>query len=129
MSTVTPSNDFVQIQPEVQSSRLLSQDEMTEFEVKSLEEQRKHLKYFSDKTNEDLNQQQEQHIFTNLSISQIFINLSNTIISIINELTNITKDTSLDDLVYIFIKDDRLIYLGILAIIIALGLYLLDITN
>lgn len=129
MSTVTPSNDFVQIRPEVQSSRVLSQPQATEFELKALEKQRKTLKYFSDSTNTEIDEQKEHEIFTNLSLVDLFRKMSSTIIDIINELLEINAQSSIDDIIYIFIQKDRLIYIGIIILLIAIGLYLMDITG
>lgn len=129
MSTVTPSNDFVKVQPEVQSSRVLSQPELNEFEIKSMEEQQRRLKYFTDTTNEEQQQQQEKEVFINLSLVTIFSKLSTTIITIINELLEINNETRFSDIIYIFVKDDRLIYLGILFVIISIAIFLIDITG
>jgi hypothetical protein len=129
MSTVTPSNDFVQQRPEVQSSRILSQPQLTEFEIKSAEDQQRKLKYFTDTTNEEIDAAQEKEVFVNLSLSNIFSKLSSTIITIINELLEINKDTQFSDIIYIFVRDDRLIYLGILFMIIAICVYLVDIAE
>jgi hypothetical protein len=129
MSTVTPSNDFVQVMPEVQSSRILSPPQRTEFEVRSMEEQQRRLRFFTDTTNEEKQQEQERQLFINLSLVSLFNNLSSTIISIINELVAITKETQLNDIIYIFIKDDRLVYIGLLFVIIAIAIYLIDVTS
>ena len=129
MSTVTPSNDFVQVQPEVQSSRVMSQPELNKFEVKAMEDQQRRLKYFSDTTNEELQEKQEKELFINLSLVALFSKLSSTIISIINELLVIDQDTRFSDLVYIFVKEDRLIYIGMLFILISLAFFLIDITQ
>lgn len=129
MSTVTPSNDFVQVQPEIQSSRVMSQPQLNKFEVKAMEDQQRRLKYFSDKTNEELQEKQEKELFINLSLITLFSKLSSTIIAIINELLVINQDTRFSDVVYIFVKEDRLIYLGMLLIIISIAVYLIDITQ
>jgi len=129
MSTVTPSNDFVQVRPEIQSSRLLSQPQLNEFEIKSMEEQQRRLKYFTDTTNDQQQQEQEQQLFINLSLVDIFSKLSSTMISIINELVDINKETQLNDIIYIFIKEDRLVYIGLLFIIVSIAIYLIDVTQ
>ena len=129
MSTVTPSNDFVDTPPEVQSSRVLSPAELNIQETQAMEDQQRKLKYFSDTTNEEREQQQEHEVFLNLSLVELFRNLSATIIVIINEVLEITKKTTLSDIIYIFIKGDRLVYLGMLMIMIALAMYLIDITG
>jgi hypothetical protein len=129
MSTVTPSNDYVDIRPEVQNSRILSPSQVTEYELKSMEEQNRRLKYFTDTTNEEIQQGQELELFINLSLVKLFSKLSQTIIALINELVEVNQNTSFNDFVYIFVKDDRLIYLGILLIMISLAIYLINITN
>lgn len=129
MSTVTPSNDFVEIRPEVQSSRFVSQPELNDYEIKALEDQQRKLTYFTDTTNSERQIKQEKEIFVNLSLVDLFSKLSTTIIAIINELLGITKDTQFNDILYIFVKEDRLIYIGLLLMIIALCIYLIDITS
>lgn len=129
MSTVTPSNDFVQIRPEVQSSRVLSQPELNEFEIKAMEDQQRRLTYFTDTTNQEQQKEQEQQVFTNLSLVEILSKLSTTIIQIINELLQITQQTQFSEIIYIFVKQDRLIYIGLLLMIIAIAMYLIDITS
>ena len=129
MSTVTPSNQFVDVRPEIQNSRILSQPQATEFEVRSMEEQQRRLKYFTDTTNEELINQQENELFINLSLVTIFRRLSTTIISIINELLDMDRDTQLSDFVFIFVKEDRLVYIGLLFVMISLSVYLIDITS
>jgi hypothetical protein len=127
--TRTPSNDFVQNWPEVQSSRILSQPQVTEHEIKSMEEQQRRLKYFTDTTNEELRQGQEQEVFINLSLVNLLEKFASTIITIINELLALDKTTTFSDFVYIFVRGDRLIYLGLLGLMIALAMYLIDITS
>lgn len=129
MSTVTPSTEFIQIRPEVQNSRVMSQSQLTEFETKAMEEQQRRLKFFTDKTNEELQQKQEEELFINLSLVQLFSKMSSTIITIINELLEINQETRFNDILYIFVKENRLIYIGMLFVIIALAIYLIDVTS
>lgn len=128
-STRTPSNDFAQIRPEVQNSRVLSQPQVTQQEIQAMEDQRRRLEYFTDTTNEELRQQQEREVFVNLSLVTLFEKLSTTIITIINELLAISKDAAFNDVLYIFIKEDRLIYVGFLFILVSLAIYLIDVTR
>jgi len=129
MSTVTPSNDFLQVQPEVQSSRVMSQDQLNDHEIKAMEDQQRKLKYFTDTTNEEQQQQQERELFINLSLVTLFSKMSSTIIDIINELLQITRDSQMNEIIYIFIQKDRLIYLGMLFVIISIAMYLIDVTQ
>ena len=51
-----------------------------------------------------------------------------TIIDILNDLTDLTDNNKdINSLVYIFFKQDRMIYLGILVILISIFIYLIDI--
>lgn len=124
MSFITPTATF-DVRPEAQYVRR----ELTQFEVDNLREQQRRLQFFSDKTNEERLQAQEQDVFINLSLVQLFRNLSQTIIKIINDLLEITQDTSLNDIILIFIKDDRLIYIGIILFIIAFSIYIIGSTS
>ena len=45
-STVTPSNDFVIVRPEAQSSRIMSPSEKTAYEQKAMEDQPKEIALF-----------------------------------------------------------------------------------
>ena len=129
MSYITPASDFIDERPEVQSSRILSPRQLTQFEMDSMRDELRQLHYYSDKTNEELKQTEEQELFINLSLVSLFKNLSVTIISIINELLEITEETQLDDIILIFVKYDRLIYIGFIFIIIALSIYIIDVTS
>ncbi len=129
MSSVTPTSEFTEERPEVQSSRILSPNQLTAFEVASLQDEQRRLTFYTDKTNEELHQVQEQELFINLSLTKLFQNLSATIIAIINELLEINQDSRFDDILLIFVKNDRLVYLGLLLIIISLAIYIVDITS
>jgi hypothetical protein len=129
MSLTTPTNDFAIVRPEVQNSRVLSPQQLTQFEVQSMQDEQRRLSYYSDKTNEELNQVQEQELFINLSLVKLFQNLSATIIAIINEILEVNQDTTFEDFILIFVKGNRLVYLGILLIMIALAIYIVDITR
>ena len=74
----------------------------------------------------ELKEEKENNRFYNLSLKKVFDNLITTIVIIINELTVYIKDKdklSKQDLIEIFVKDDRLIYVGIFLIIISLLLF------
>jgi hypothetical protein len=129
MSFPTATTEFTDERPEVQSSRVLSKQQLTQYEIDSMKEEHRRLSYYSDKTNEELITAQDQELFINLSIVSLFQNLSKTIISIINELLEINQDTRLNDIILIFVKGDRLIYLGILLVMIAIAIFIIEITG
>ena len=76
--------------------------------------------------NKKLHDNEEKDKFYNLSLKQIFINLSNTLILIINDIIDIDSKSKNNIKLYIDIlfKDDRIIYVGIFLIFISIILYL-----
>jgi len=129
MSMITPAIDFYKERPEVQVSRVPAADHLTEFELNTLKQQYSKLKYFSDTANDELGKKEEEKVFINLSLVEILRNMSVVIISIINELLAINNKTTLNDLVYIFIREDRLVYLGILILLTAVAIYIINVTD
>ncbi len=76
-----------------------------------------------------LNNEFNNNKIYNLSIKKIFTNLSNTIIDIINDLSDLfnNNNITLNKFLNIFIINDRLVYIGVLSIIIAILLYIINI--
>ena len=72
-----------------------------------------------------LQKESESKIIYNLSIKEIFQNMSNTLIKIINEFSILLKneDKNYNKYIEIFIKDDRMIYIGIIFIILGLIIF------
>ena len=80
----------------------------------------------------ELKEDKENNRFYNLSLKNVFDNLITTIVIIINELTVYIRDKdklSNKDLIEIFTKDDRLIYVGIFLIILSLLLFFIKISS
>ena len=73
----------------------------------------------------------EDKRFYNLSLKRIAENFSGTMLVLVNELTLFIyqKNKNINQLMLIFTKDDRLIYVGILLFLISLCLYFIDLTN
>jgi hypothetical protein len=65
------------------------------------------------------------NLFIHLSIFEILKNTSKTLIKIIDDLLNY-KIYNMKDVLTIFTKDDRLIYLGIIMLFISFSLYIID---
>ena len=79
-----------------------------------------------------LKEEKENNRFYNLSLKNVFDNLITTIVIILNELTIYIKDKdqkSNSELLEIFVKNDRLIYVGIFLIIISLMLFFIKISS
>ena len=121
MSFITPNANF-DVRPEVNFPQIRR---LTQFELDNLKEQHRRLTFFNDKTNEERKKQQEERLFINLSLIELFQNISKTIINIINDLLAINQDTKYEDIILIFIKRERLIYIGMVSIIIAISIWII----
>lgn len=93
------------------------------FERHVIDNEGKKLTYYSEKSTK-INGSND-NLFINLSIFEILKNISKTIINIIDDLLDY-KIKNLKDVLTVFSKDDRLIYIGIIMIIISLCVYLID---
>jgi hypothetical protein len=82
------------------------------------------LKYFSEKTNEMQNKYVDDHLFINQSLTTIIHKVFATLIDILNDLT---KSNSPKEMMLTFVSGDRLIYMGIIGIVIAFCMYIIDI--
>lgn len=102
---------------------------MSHFEQTAISNEHKLLKYYTDKANYQQQEQTVQRQFVNLSLSEIASNISATIISIIDELFDPRLKKDYEGLVTIFFKDDRMIYLGITVIILALATMLITLEH
>jgi hypothetical protein len=82
------------------------------------------LRYFSEKTNEMQNKNVDDHLFINQSLTTIIHKIFSTLIGILNDLT---KTSSPKEIMLTFVSGDRLIYLGIIIVIAAFCMYVVDI--
>ena len=81
-----------------------------------------HKKYFTVSANHDQEIKDRQLTWTELSLSTIWKQFIQVMIDIINDISRINQSTLLTDMITIFVRDDRLIYSGLLLLIIALFL-------
>lgn len=86
------------------------------------------LAYYTETANNKKDDQEDDKLFANLSIKQILTGISETFIDILNDIVTGKIDNA-SRLVNIFIKDNRLIYLSIILVMIAFSMYLVDITS
>jgi hypothetical protein len=84
------------------------------------------LKYYSDKTNEIYDKDVNENLFVNLSVTTIIHKIFSTFVDILNDLA---KTNSPKEMLSSFIKGDRLIYVGIIGVIIAFCMYVIDISG
>lgn len=100
------------------------------FNIKRAEQHNK-LYNMSEKKNDELAQKKEQERFYNLPISTIANNFTNKLVDILNDLSSYFMNETFNwsSFIYIFIKEDRLIYTGILFIILSFFFYFMDISS
>ena len=84
--------------------------------------------------NEDQQKLYEMNKFYNLSIKQIAINFYEKMITILNEITlffdeNNSKNQTAGNFLNIFIKDDRMVYVGMFFILLSLILFFVDLSS
>jgi hypothetical protein len=93
---------------------------MSDFEKVMLAKQYDKLYRNSIEENKNLIEKEEDKRIYNLSMKDIVYNLSTTITQIINDIIILSKSSySFNDYINIFVKDNRIIYIGILFIILS----------
>lgn len=104
---------------------------LNDYEKYQLNEQYKKLYRNSEIENINNEKKKENERFYNLSLKEIFNNLIKTIVDIINDLSIYIeeKNNTIENLLNIFTKETRLIYIGILLIIISLMLFFINISS
>ena len=98
------------------------------YERKVEQDENDKLVYYSEKSNQKNEELEEEKLIINLSIKQILNGMSNTFIEILNELVS-GKILNLNQLIVSLFKGGRMIYIGILLVIIAFFIYVVDITS
>jgi hypothetical protein len=86
------------------------------------------LAYYSEKANIEKDNMSDEKLFLNMSIRDILKGVSVTFIDLINDLVA-GKAKNSKDLVKILFRGDRMIYVGVITILIAFGIYIVDITS
>lgn len=100
-------------------------DNMT-FKHHVLKGEQEQLQYYNEKSN--MIQMQQDQLLINLSIKQIMVNWSQTFVNILTDITS-GKVNDVNDLIIILFKEDRMIYIGLTLIIVAFGIYIVDLTG
>ena len=95
-----------------------------QFRSNTLEHERRRLTYFSSIAN-DKNKEKDSLNFTDLTLKHIFKNISQTFIGILNDISELNR-FDLREFLGIFVKGDRIIYIGLLIVMISFISYLVD---
>lgn len=103
----------------------------TDYEKEKINQQYNDLYFNSFNDTLKLEKQKEKKIIYNLSLSEITSNLSKVLFEILNELSLLHKNNNVNfrNYIEVFIKDDRMIYTGILFILLALAIFFIFVSS
>ena len=86
------------------------------------------LTYYRDQANQSQESDERSKLFINLSISEILRRISQTFIDIIDELVT-GKVYNVTSLLTALFRGDRMIYVGILLVMIGFAIYIADLAS
>lgn len=103
----------------------------TDYEKEKINQQYNDLYFNSFNDTLNLEKKKKNKIIYNLSISEITSNLSKVLFEILNELSLLHKNNNVNfrNYIEVFIKDDRMIYTGILFILLALAIFFIFVSS
>jgi hypothetical protein len=96
-----------------------------------IKEQQK-LNYYTVKENKENSKREAKRTIENMNIIEIFQNISITFNKIIGEILNMESDgmtVTVYNILNIFFKEDRALYIGLVILLTALGIFIVDITS
>ena len=103
----------------------------TDYEKEMINRQYNKLYFNSLNDTNKLAKEKESQIIYNLSLKQIFQNTSDTLIKMMNEYAILMKngDKNYNKYVEVLIKDDRMVYVGIIFIVLAMMIFFIFVTS
>lgn len=101
---------------------------MTDFQKKAINDEEQKLKYYTIEANQENDLNRNRTMFLNLTVLEVLQKISQTVIDILNEIVN-SSVLTFKDLFLILTKDDRIIYLGLILVLLSIFVYLIDISH
>jgi hypothetical protein len=126
---------YSQIEPSDTSQVSILKDnfliDKTDYEKEMINKQYNKLYFNSLNESNQMEKTKNEKIIYNLSLSQIFQNMSNVIVQVLNEYSILIKDKdrNYNKYVEVLIKEDRMIYVGIIFIILALMIFFIFVSS
>tara|TARA_B110000495_G_C22632024_1_gene375863 strand:- start:76 stop:465 length:390 start_codon:yes stop_codon:yes gene_type:complete len=126
---------YSQIEPSDTSQVSILKDnfliDKTDYEKEMINKQYNKLYFNSLNESNQMKKAKNEKIIYNLSLSQIFQNMSNVIVQVLNEYSILIKDKdrNYNKYVEVLIKEDRMIYVGIIFIILALMIFFIFVSS
>ena len=96
-----------------------------------MREQQK-LKYYTDKDNEENKNKEAKITIENMTIMEVLQNISLTFNAIIGEILNMEKNNvsvTAYNVLDIFFKDDRPLYIGLVILLTCIDIFIIDVTS
>lgn len=109
----------------------INQEVAQQYSDPLIKEQQK-LKYYTKKDNEENANKEVKRTIENMTIMEVFQNISLTFNAIMGELLNMEKDNvsvTAYNVLNIFLKDDRALYIGIVILLTCIGIFIIDVTS
>ena len=94
-----------------------------DYDKEVIAKERKRLKKLSNMANDEIDENIKTSLIQNLTLKEVISNTINTLVDILQDLS---KGRRLED---VFLKNDRMFYLGILTLFVSFCLYLINITS
>ena len=103
----------------------------SQYQKEKMNEEYSKLNFNSNAENIRRNEEKMNERFYNLSLKKLFKNASNSYIKILNELSLLfnRKNVTFNEVITIFVAKDRLVYIGLLFVILAICFSFITITN
>lgn len=126
---------YSQIEPSDTSQVSILKDnfliDKSDYEKELINRQYNKLYFNSLNKSNEMEREKKEKIIYNLSLSQIFQNMSNIIVEVLNEYSMLIKnnDKNYNKYVEVLIKGDRMIYVGIIFIILALIIFFIFVSS
>lgn len=106
----------------------MSLSEPQTYELRSAQIANQKLEYYSEIANQEAKQTVDNSLFINLSLAQILHNLSKTLVDIITDFAN-GKASNYTGFTQTLFTGDRMMYLGLLLLLISFSIYVIDLTG
>jgi len=107
-------------------------DELAQQYSDPLIKEQKKLNYYTIQENEKQKNKELKKTIESMTILEIFQNISFTFNKIISEILNMDKDNvpiNVYNVLDIFLKEDRSLYIGIIILLTCIGIFIIDITS
>ena len=116
---------FDDIVAERENSQNVTSDEtlQTDYDREIIQKERNRLRKLSNLANQEIEDNIKTSLVQNLTLKNIINNTVNTLVDVLQELS---KGVRLED---IFLKGDRMFYLGLLTVFVAFCLFFINITS